>query len=75
MDDLVNNAEVHQMIFVQAPSHQTKMFGSPRVLGRKHPFLPKVEEDMFFSVQSTKNIAILLFLTRQPQQVGQWEGE
>ena len=72
---MVNNAEVHQMIFVQAPSHQTKMFGSTRVLGRKHPFLPKVEEDMFFSVQSTKNIAKLLFLTSQRHGVGQWEGE
>ena len=39
--DLVNNAEVHQMIFVQAPSHQTKMFGSTRILGRKHPFSPE----------------------------------
>ena len=35
----------------------------------------KVEEDMFFSVQSTKNIAKFLFLTSQPQWVGQWEGE
>ena len=63
------------MIFVQAPSHQTKMFVSTRVLGRKYPFLPKVEEDKFFSVQSTKNIAKFLFLTSQPQWVGQWEGE
>ena len=29
------------MIFVQAPSHQTKMFGPTRILGRKHDFLPK----------------------------------
>ena len=35
----------------------------------------KVEEDMFFSVQSTKNIAKFLFLTSQPQCVRQWEGE
>ena len=72
---MVNNAVVHQMIFVKAPSHQTKMFGYTRTLGRKHPFLAKGWRGYFFSVQLTKNIAKFLFLTSQPHWPGEWEGE
>ena len=64
-DDLVNNAEVHQMIFVQAPSHQTKRLALQEHWEENIPSYLKVEEDMFFSVQSIKNIAKFLFLTSQ----------
>ena len=39
------------------------------------PYYLKVQEDIFFSVQSTKNIAKFLFLTSQPDWTAQWEGE
>ena len=57
------------------PPIKQKCLGLQEYWEENIPSYLKVEEDIFFSVQSIKNIAKFLFLTSQPHWTGQWEGE